>query len=114
MSRVCIPAAFTIYVRGGGGMFKKGGHSMGHGKSYEQYTVSIASVPLSPRPPVPHNVSTASMQTRSNRAAMEANRAVWGYTKVALLFFVSLLITWVGCGSAFPRTLRNSHLIKFQ
>ena len=26
---------------------------------------------------------------------MEANRAAFGYTKVALLFFVSLLVTWV-------------------
>lgn len=26
---------------------------------------------------------------------MEANRAAWGYSKVALLFFFSLLITWV-------------------
>ena len=34
-------------------------------------------------------------QYRRNRAALEANRAAWAYTKVALLFFVSLLITWV-------------------
>lgn len=30
-----------------------------------------------------------------NRAAIEANAAAWGYTKVALSFFVSLLVTWV-------------------
>lgn len=30
-----------------------------------------------------------------NRIAIEANSAAWGYTKVALLFFVSLLVTWV-------------------
>ncbi|KAI4219439.1 MAG: hypothetical protein L6R36_008322 [Xanthoria steineri] len=39
--------------------------------------------------------SIAAKQNRTNRAAMEANTAAWGYTKVALLFFVSLLITWV-------------------
>ena len=27
--------------------------------------------------------------------ANDANAAAWGYTKVALLFFVSLLVTWV-------------------
>ena len=26
---------------------------------------------------------------------MEANTAAWGYTKCAILFFVSLLVTWV-------------------
>lgn len=85
--------------RNGDGVFipghTKGSQSACSSKSYEQYTVSIASVPLSPRPPVPHAMSTASMQTRNNRVAMEANTAVWAYTKVALLFFVSLLITWV-------------------
>lgn len=37
-----------------------------------------------------------SLQQRKNRAAMEANAAAWGYTRVALLFFVSMLVTWVG------------------
>ncbi len=32
---------------------------------------------------------------RKNKAAMEANRAAFGYAKVASLFFVSLLVTWV-------------------
>lgn len=41
------------------------------------------------------STSAVAKQYRSNRAAMEANTAAWGYTKVALLFFVSLLITWL-------------------
>lgn len=57
---------------------------------YEQYSVNIASAPMSPRLP-----STATIHTRNNRAAVDANIAAWGYTKVAILFFVSLLITWV-------------------
>ena len=69
------------------------------GKNYEQYSVNIMSAPMTPRPWMPHS-SMVSMQNRKNRAAMEANRAAWGYTKVALLFFVSLLVTWV----------RNLHL----
>ncbi|KAL8934232.1 MAG: hypothetical protein Q9216_006007 [Gyalolechia sp. 2 TL-2023] len=71
-------------------------------KGYDQYSVNITSTPLSPTldtstpavPPTPGSAATVSYRT--NRAAMEANTAAWGYTKVALLFFVSLLITWVG------------------
>lgn len=63
---------------------------------YEPYTVNIASVPLSPWPRISHGTSAASVHTtRHNRTAMEANTAAWGYTKVALLFFISLLVTWV-------------------
>ncbi|RDW71040.1 hypothetical protein BP6252_07603 [Coleophoma cylindrospora] len=29
------------------------------------------------------------------RAAVEANSAAWGYTKVALLFFTAMLVTWI-------------------
>lgn len=70
---------------------------------YEPYTVNIASVPLSPRPRISNGTSAASVHTtRHNRIAMEANTAAWGYTKVALLFFVSLLVTWVSLFSCCP------------
>ncbi|KAI4121552.1 MAG: hypothetical protein LQ338_006297 [Usnochroma carphineum] len=70
-------------------------------KGYDQYSVKISSTPIDPTsgtpipsvPPTPG--SAAAITYRNNRAAMEANTAAWGYTKVALLFFVSLLITWV-------------------
>ncbi|KAL8828402.1 MAG: hypothetical protein Q9170_006617 [Blastenia crenularia] len=67
-------------------------------KGYDQYSVDISSTPISPTsvlnvPPTPG--SMAAVIYRNNRAAVEANTAAWGYTKVALLFFVSLLITWV-------------------
>ena len=70
------------------------------GKPFERYTVNIASLPIgSPRPSMlsPSGTSNglAAAQHRRTRAALEANRAAWGYTKVALLFFVSLLVTWV-------------------
>ena len=69
---------------------------------YDQYSVTIGSAPLSPRseappPTTPRVHSTIAQQ--NNRAAMEANRAAFGYTKVALLFFVSLLVTWVSSPS---------------
>jgi len=59
------------------------------GKNYEQYSVNIASGPAK------YRRSRMSAQRNKNNAALEANRAAGGYTKVALLFFVSLLITWV-------------------
>ena len=67
-------------------------------KGYDQYSVAIGSAPMNPRseappPMMPRAHSTISQ--RNNKAAMEANRAAFGYTKVALLFFVSLLVTWV-------------------
>lgn len=54
----------------------------------KSYTVNITST----RPSLPHN---ATALQRKNRATMEANRAAFGYAKVASLFFVSLLVTWV-------------------
>jgi len=59
------------------------------GKNYEQYSVNIASGPAK------YRRSRMFAQRNKNNAALEANTAAWGYTKVALLFFISLLITWV-------------------
>lgn len=50
------------------------------------------SVNISARPSLPRNQMS---QQRKHKATMEANRAAFGYAKVALLFFVSLLVTWV-------------------
>ncbi|MCJ1469555.1 hypothetical protein MMC07_008189 [Pseudocyphellaria aurata] len=65
------------------------------GRGYDRYTVTIGSAPLGPETTMPQTPSGATMFYRKNKAAMEANTAAWGYTKCALLFFVSLLITWV-------------------
>ena len=67
-------------------------------KGYDQYSLAIGSAPVGPRfevlpPMIPRSHSTIAQC--SNRTAMEANRAAFGYTRVALLFFVSLLVTWV-------------------
>ncbi|KAL8689029.1 MAG: hypothetical protein Q9218_005207 [Villophora microphyllina] len=69
-------------------------------RGYDQYSVTVSSKPMSPTlsnssPTVPPTPGTAAAVHYRHRAAMEANTAAWGYTKVALLFFVSLLITWV-------------------
>lgn len=68
-------------------------------KGYDQYSVTIDSAPLSPRMEmagVTHGITPGvpTLQQRKNKIAMEANTAAWGYTKVALLFFISLLVTW--------------------
>lgn len=62
-------------------------------QGYEQYSIKIERGSLAQGPP-PTPGAQAAVQ-RHNNAAMEANTAAWGYTKCALMFFVSLMITWV-------------------
>lgn len=62
-------------------------------RGYEQYSIKIERGPLAQGPP-PTPGAQAAVQ-RNNRTALEANTAAWGYTKCALMFFVSLMITWV-------------------
>ena len=52
------------------------------------YSVKITS----DRPSLPHKQSSTQYKIK---AAKEANRAASGYAKVASLFFISLLVTWV-------------------
>ena len=90
------------------------------GKVYEPYSVDIGAQPMGSSNPrfggAPWGVNNArpgvvgseeQARTRRNRAAMEANRAAWGYTKVALLFFVSLLVTWVSQLPSSPFSCRQ-------
>ena len=64
-------------------------------RGYDRYTVTIAAAPMSTRLSMPSTACGDSLAHRQHRAAMEANTAAWGYTKIALLFFISLLVTWV-------------------
>ena len=77
------------------------------GRGYDQYSVTIGSTPLSPSmemPPVTLVKSGGVEKGKYSRnPANDANAAAWGYTKVALLFFVSLLVTWVSQTSATAR-----------
>ena len=65
---------------------------------FDRYTVTINSSPqstsLSPRSPT-RNEAQQRIQYQRCTAAMEANAAAWSYCKCAMLFFVSLLVTWV-------------------
>lgn len=59
------------------------------GPGYDQYSVTIERSLIKRSP--------WKRQSRHERdlVALEANAAAWGYTKVAVLFFISLIITWV-------------------
>jgi hypothetical protein len=65
-------------------------------QGYDQYSVTIETTPR-PGPARPTASAASSHDTTYHHrtAAMEANTAAWSYTKCALLFFASLLITWV-------------------
>ena len=62
------------------------------GNTLPKYNVKIIAAP---RPAKPRHNNAEYKQHKKNRAATEANRAAFTYTKVASLFFVSLLVTWV-------------------
>ncbi|MCJ1408380.1 hypothetical protein MMC19_002455 [Ptychographa xylographoides] len=73
--------------------------SLGQGYDAERDLLDVTYVPYSitierglkrPSSPV-----TQSLQRRQHNVALEANTAAWGYLKCAMLFFISLLITWV-------------------
>lgn len=68
------------------------GNGIFQDRGYDRYTVTIASHPRVTRPTTP---SGELLALRHHKVAMEANSAAWGYTKIAVLFFISLLITWV-------------------
>ena len=65
-------------------------------QGYEQYSITIERG-QNKMPPTP---TSQGFQINKSNVAMEANAAAWGYTKCALLFFVSLLITWVSLSSS--------------
>ncbi|KAL8749515.1 MAG: hypothetical protein Q9184_006776 [Pyrenodesmia sp. 2 TL-2023] len=65
-------------------------------KGYEQYSATInSSPPDTAFDPSPRTSSQSTSAFKRYKAALDANTAAWGYTKVALLFFVSLCVTWV-------------------
>ncbi len=77
-------------------------------RGYDQYSVTIRSAPMSPSmevPPVtPVKSGGVDKGKYGRNPANDANAAAWGYTKVALLFFVSLLVTWVSRIPIIPQT----------
>lgn len=65
-------------------------------RGYEQYSTIINSSPPSTAfDPSPRTSSQSTSAYKRYKAALEANAAAWRYTKVALLFFISLCVTWI-------------------
>ena len=80
------------------------GRLMPSQQSYEQYSVTIERGPMSPIFTVQKPSSPQFLPPNRN-AAMEANTAAFSYLKCALLFFVSLMITWVNSTALFMHEL---------
>lgn len=53
---------------------------------------SVPNVPHSSHAP---NSDRANLYPTRRYAAMEANNAAWSYTKVSVLFFVAMMVTWI-------------------
>ena len=53
---------------------------------------SVPDVPTSSYKP---NADRSNVYPTRRYAAMEANNAAWSYTKVAVLFFVAMMVTWI-------------------
>ncbi len=83
------------------------------GRGYDRYTVTINSSPPG-RPCATSTPSGDVVLNRQHSAPCETNRAAWGYTKIAVLFFISLLITWVSehrvSPESRPRSMKNPAL----
>jgi hypothetical protein len=54
-------------------------------RAYMEYSITIESGTNAPKSP----------RIERPRMALDANSAAWGYTRIAFLFFLALLITWV-------------------
>ena len=82
------------------------GRAMSAQQNYEQYSVTIERGSMSPMFSVP-KFSGSKFHPPHRNAAMEANTAAFSYLKCALLFFVSLMITWVSSARSWAHCLRN-------
>ncbi|MCJ1387419.1 hypothetical protein MMC18_000262 [Xylographa bjoerkii] len=60
------------------------------GYGFSPYVVKVERGQKRPESPL-----VQSIHSRQHNVAMDANTAAWGYLKCAILFFMSLLITWV-------------------
>ncbi|KAH0548675.1 hypothetical protein GP486_007781, partial [Trichoglossum hirsutum] len=66
-------------------------------RAYMEYSITIESGANAPKSP----------RIERPRTALDANTAAWGYTRIAFLFFLALLITWVP--SSFNRVYSLVH-----
>ena len=78
--RCCIVCALVIYVTAGRAIFAK-----------RKQLRSFTSDPIPLRTTITHTLT----HQQDDATALDANTAIWAYTRSAMLFFFSLLITWV-------------------
>ncbi|KAL8683247.1 MAG: hypothetical protein Q9186_000749 [Xanthomendoza sp. 1 TL-2023] len=65
-------------------------------KDYEPYSTTInSSAPNSDLDPLPRHSSHATSAIKRYKELLDDNTATFNYTKVALLFFTSLCVTWI-------------------
>ncbi|MCJ1475435.1 hypothetical protein MMC13_004097 [Lambiella insularis] len=76
--------------------------------SFEPYTVTVGRGMKRPISPI-----VQSVHPRRQTSTLDANTAAWGYLKCAMLFFVSLLITWVPSSANRVHSLLYPHDISF-
>ncbi len=98
-------------------------------QGYEPYSVTIESCSSpSPRPPLigpksptigmpatqmhpekRNSTTTGYAQKifRRGNPTIDANKAAWGYTQCAFLFFIALVITWVSCRRSYTTSHRS-------
>ncbi|KAI9880727.1 MAG: hypothetical protein M1830_001010 [Pleopsidium flavum] len=63
-------------------------------QGYNPYTVTVE-IGSGSSETTPPRTSGSRRAFHGSNAANEANSAAWGYTKCAMLFFISLIVTWV-------------------
>lgn len=63
-----------------------------HQSEYEEYSITIERNRNTPRR---SGTVLNEDEIKMRNAAVAANKAAWGYTKCCILFFVSLLVTWI-------------------
>ena len=63
-------------------------------QGYNPYTVSVG-IGSAASEATPSRMASSGRASHRNHITTEANSAAWGYTKCAMLFFISLIITWV-------------------
>lgn len=71
---------------------------------YNPYSVSVE-IGSAASESIPPRTAGYGRPAHRNKVSNEATSAAWGYTKCALLFFISLIITWV---SQIPRSHKVS------
>ncbi|KAJ9420071.1 G-protein coupled receptor 1 [Fusarium oxysporum] len=96
---VIIAITLAIYIRSGSTIYRKRQQLLKAQGSGSGVTVHAIGEHAEPQPPQPIARVTSTMPQPVQRPAVRPSndvyRAAWAYTKVAMLFFAVILITWI-------------------